>query len=197
MNEIRVTIGGGACTITAVQTSSGLVCNFKTILCVYLLYQQCYIKLQLYCIPPATPPEGVSMATVKVCIQTIVQGKESCYRWPLKMLFIQKKKKMQNVVDLKKHSVPTSVSGWLQLLFTLLIIFQVFIGQHLEFTLNDTLNYGPTDTSISLDLTLALVLSFGSLLLLIIVISVVILSVVLIYKKSRRKMIYDHDQPRY
>ena len=78
VNEISVTIGGGVCALTTVQTSSGLVCNFKTILCVYLLYQWCCIKLQLYCIPPATPPEGISMATVKVCIQTIIQGKESC-----------------------------------------------------------------------------------------------------------------------
>ena len=74
---------------------------------------------------------------------------------------------------------------------------QIFIGQYLEFTLNDTLNYGSTDTSISLNLTLALVLSIGSLLLLIIAISVVMLSVVLIYKKSRRKRICDRDQPRY
>ena len=29
-DEIRVTVGGGVCTITAVQTSSGLVCDFKT-----------------------------------------------------------------------------------------------------------------------------------------------------------------------
>ena len=77
------------------------------------------------------------------------------------------------------------------------IFSQIVIGQHLEFTLNDTLNYGSTDTSISLDLTLALVLSIGSLLLLVIVISVVMLSVVLIYKKSRRKRICDRDQPRY
>ena len=78
MNEIRVTIGGGACTLTTVQTSSGLVCNFKTILCICCI-NSVVLKLQLYCIPPATPPEGISMATVKVCIQTNVQGKESCY----------------------------------------------------------------------------------------------------------------------
>lgn len=32
VKEIRVTIGGGVCTITAVQTSRGLVCDFKTII---------------------------------------------------------------------------------------------------------------------------------------------------------------------
>ena len=195
MNEIRVTVGGGICTITTVQTSSGLVGNFKTIPVCICCVKLCCIKLQLYCIPPATPPEGVSMATVKVCIQTIVQGKESCYRWPLK------KKCKMCLNNNHKKTFSTENNYFMDQSqddcnFAHSLIFQIFIGQHLEFTLNDTLNYGSTDTSISLDLTLALVLSIGSLLLLVIAISAVMLSVVLMYKKSRRKRICDHDQPR-
>ena len=73
--------------------------------------------------------------------------------------------------------------------------FQVFIGQYLEFTLNDTLNYGPNDTSTLLDLGFILIISIVSLFLLVIVISVTLLCVGLVCKKIRRKRI--RDQPKY
>ena len=74
------------------------------------------------------------------------------------------------------------------------LIPQIFIGQYLEFTLNDTLNYGPTDTSTHLDLGLTLIISIASLFLLVIMITVTLLCVGLVCKKARRKGI--RDQPR-
>ena len=139
--------------------------------------------MQLYCSPPATPPEGVTMAIVKVHthrkhLDTLVMksawfymysGTSSSYMY------------MYTYISLLHNNYCS----------------QIFIGQYLEFTLNDTLNYGLTDTSTHLDLGVILVISITiPLLLLIIVISyVTLLCVVLVCKKSRIKR--THDQPRW
>ena len=73
VNEIRVTVGGVMCVITTVQTSSGLVCDFQS--SIPACINCSVLKMQLYCTPPATPPEGVTIATVKVyTIKQVVLG---------------------------------------------------------------------------------------------------------------------------